>query len=64
MSVGFTDEDEETMAAKGYRADKSDLGYVYYPNDGVHITDEIEVNYVEYPWITRFEVCGITAEKK
>lgn len=52
------------MAEKGYRVDRSTLGYVYYPKEGVCIADEIEVKYVEYPWITRFEVRGITAEKK
>ena len=26
---------------------------------GVEITGDIEVNYVDYPWLTRFEVEGI-----
>ncbi|GFI38077.1 hypothetical protein AALA13_02940 [Lachnospiraceae bacterium 50-23] len=47
------------MAEKGYDADCSEMGNVYYPRKGVSILDSIAVNYVEYPWITCFEVEGI-----
>ena len=57
--VSFTNEDEEAMAEKGYRADTSEIGKVYYPDQGVELSEEIAVNYVEYPWITCFQVEGI-----
>ena len=47
------------MAEKGYRADTSEIGKVYYPDQGVELSEEIAVNYVEYPWITCFQVEGI-----
>ena len=59
MSVSFTDEDAAALAEKGYDADCSEMGNVYYPRKGVSILDSIAVNYVEYPWITCFEVEGI-----
>ena len=51
MSVSFTDEGEEAMAKKGYAMDKSELGNVYYPSTAIH--------YMDYPWISCFEVKGI-----
>lgn len=57
--VSFTREDKETMEKKGYQAVESEMGYVYYPAEGVVASDEIAVNYIEYPWLTRFEVEGI-----
>lgn len=59
MSVGFTDKDEEQMAKQGYAFQQSELGKVYYPREGVLLNEKIEVKYVEYPWITCFEVEGI-----
>lgn len=47
------------MTEKGYEADCSEVGNVYYPREGVNISGSIAVNYVEYPWITCFEVEGI-----
>ena len=47
------------MEAKGYVAGKSEVGYVYYPAEGVKTSEEIVVTYIEYPWLTRFEVEGI-----
>jgi len=64
MSVGFTVEDEKTMDEKGYLQDKSELGYVYYPKEGIHIPDKITVKYVDYPWISCFEVEGIEILKE
>lgn len=64
MSVGFTDEEKDAMLSKGYAADVSELGNVFYPKEGIIIRDKISVNYVEYPWLTRFEVDGIEFEKK
>ncbi|MBM6947349.1 hypothetical protein [Mordavella massiliensis] len=57
--VSFTREEKEDMEAKGYVAGESEVGKVYYPAQGVEITGDIEVNYVDYPWLTRFEVEGI-----
>ena len=47
------------MARKGYETAKSELGNVYYPKEGVSIVGNAAVNYVEYPWITCFEVEGV-----
>ena len=59
MSVGFTVEDDSTMISKGYVLDKSELGKVFYPDEGIVIQDKIIVKYVDYPWISCFEVEGI-----
>ena len=59
MSVGFTVEEEAIMLEKGYILDESILGKVYYPKEGIRIRDGISVKYVDYPWITCFEVEGI-----
>lgn len=64
VSVSFTDEDEETMRGKGYTADQSELGNVYYPAEGIARDEKVSVNYVEYPWITCFEVEGFTIPQK
>ena len=63
VTVSFTDEAEADMLAKGYVCDESELGKVYYPDHGIVISDEVVVKYVEYPWITCFEVEGIKIEK-
>lgn len=63
MSVGFTDQDEIQMCKSGYLYEKSEFGNVYYPNKGIKISETIEIKYVEYPWITCFEVDGIEIEK-
>ena len=47
------------MLEKGYETDQSELGNVYYPKEGIEIPDHIIVKYVEYPWVTCFEVEGI-----
>ena len=47
------------MLSNGYACDRSELGNVYYPTEGVKIADNIAVNYVIYPWIERCEVEGI-----
>ena len=59
VSVSFTDEEEDVMREKGYTADQSELGNVYYPAEGVSRAENVSVNYVEYPWITCFEVEGL-----
>lgn len=46
------------MQGKGYTADQSELGNVYYPASGIARDEKVSVNYVEYPWITCFEVEG------
>ena len=64
VSVSFTDEEEDVMREKGYTADQSELGNVYYPAEGVSRAEKVSVNYVEYPWITCFEVEGLDIIKK
>ena len=59
MSVGFTVEDTEAMLEKGYVLDESEFGRVFYPKEGIRIPERVIVKYVEYPWITCFEVEGI-----
>lgn len=64
VSVSFTDESESLMASKGYAWEKSMLGNVYYPKEIIVFEAEAEVNYVVYPWITKFETKGIRIIKK
>ena len=52
------------MLAKGYQWEQSELGKVYYPSEGVVFADKICVTYMEYPWISCFEVEGVEIEKK
>jgi len=59
MSVGFTDKDENSMRNAGYMWQESELGKVYYPKEGIEVSERIIVKYVVYPWITCFEVEGI-----
>jgi len=59
MSVGFTVGEEKEMIERGYVLDESVLGKVYYPKEGIRIPDKIIVKYVDYPWISCFEVEGI-----
>ena len=59
MSVGFTVGEEKEMLEKGYVLDESVLGKVYYPKEGIRIPNKITVKYVDYPWISCFEVEGI-----
>ena len=47
------------MLAQGYVCVASPLGNVYYLPDGVTVTGDISINYMEYPWITCFEVSGL-----
>ena len=47
------------MLAQGYVCETSPLGNVYYLPDGVTVTGDISINYMEYPWITCFEVSGL-----
>lgn len=47
------------MFSKGYVLDESELGKVYYPKEGIEIQEQIIVKYVDYPWISCFEVEGI-----
>ena len=64
MSVGFTVKEEEVMLGEGYVLDESVLGKVYYPKEGIRIQDKIIVKYVDYPWISCFEVEGIEILKE
>ena len=64
MSVGFTVEEDDVMFAKGYVLDESVLGKVFYPKSGIRIQDKIVVKYVDYPWISCFEVEGIEILKQ
>lgn len=47
------------MAEEGYLFEKSEFGNVYYPEEGVAVQEIIIIKYVEYPWITCFEVEGV-----
>lgn len=51
------------MKEKGYDCDESELGMVYYPDHGIAFEEEVVVKYVEYPWISCFEVEGIKIHK-
>ena len=44
------------MLAQGYVCVASPLGNVYYLPD-------ISINYMEYPWITCFEVSGLAVSR-
>ena len=59
ISVGFTDKEKEDMLAQGYVCETSPLGNVYYLPDGITVNGNISINYMEYPWITCFEVSGL-----
>lgn len=59
MSVSFTDQEEHIWKEKGYDCDESELGKVYFPNDGIILEEQVVIKRVEYPWITCFEVEGI-----
>lgn len=61
ISVGFTDKEEAYYTGQGYIRDESVLGRVYYPKEGVEFDGQIEVRYMEYPWISTFETAGIRA---
>ena len=51
------------MERKGYEWQLSPLGNVYYPKDALVFDENAEVMYVEYPWITKFDVKGIKIAK-
>ena len=50
--------------ADGYVCKRSPLGNVYYRSDGVISMGDISVNYVTYPWLTCFEVDGLTIKNQ
>ena len=52
------------MQKKGYAVSQSELGNVYYPEEGGEVPENIVVKYVEYPWITCFEVEGLKIMKE
>ena len=64
MLVSFTDKEEVEMLSKGYASEQSELGKIYYPEGSLAFEEDAEVNYVEYPWITKFGVKGIKIVKK
>lgn len=51
------------METAGYVWENSELGYVYYLQEEICFSDQAEIRYVEYPWITCFEVEGIELKK-
>ena len=51
------------MLAHGYVCETSPLGNVYYLPDGVVVDGDISINYMEYPWITCFEVSGLAVSR-
>lgn len=52
------------MESKGYEWKECELGKVYYPKDAICFEADAEVNYMVYPWITKFEVKGIKIAKR
>ena len=64
VSVSFTDESEKFMESKGYEWKPCEFGNVYYPKESLIFEEESEVNYMVYPWITKFEVKGIKIAKR
>ena len=62
--VSFTDKAEDEMIGQGYAYEQSELGKIYYPEGTLRFEEDAEVNYVEYPWITKFGVKGIKIVKK
>lgn len=61
ISVGFADKEKEYYDGQGYICDESVLGRVYYPKAGVVLEGRIAVRYMNYPWISTFEIDGIRA---
>ena len=53
----------EEITTAGYVWENSELGYVYYLQEEIYFSDQAEIRYVEYPWITCFEVEGIEFKK-
>lgn len=47
------------MQEDGYVCEQSELGNVFYPEEGIIVSDKIVVKRMEYPWLTCFEVEGI-----
>ena len=54
MSVGVTDKAKEEMQEDGYVCEQSELGNVFYPEEGIIVSDKIVVKRMEYPWLTCF----------
>ena len=63
ISVGFTDKEKEELLSQGYTCESSPLGNVYYQSDGITIKGDIIINYMEYSWITCFEVEGVAVAR-
>lgn len=61
VSVGFTDKDAQYYIDRGYYCDESVMGKVYYLAKEMETDAQIVVRYMEYPWISTFEVDGIQA---
>lgn len=59
VSVSFTDETEEALLSKGYLVQKSCIGNVYYPSQGVVTDDVITISYEKLPWLEAFKVSGL-----
>ena len=51
------------MLAQEYVCVASPLGNVYYLPDGIVVNRDISINYMEYPWITCFEVSGLAVSR-
>lgn len=64
ISVGFADKDGTYYTEQGYLQEESTLGQVYYPAKGVELYGQIVIRYMEYPWISTFEIDGIRALPK
>lgn len=60
VSVSFTGEGE-TPDPEKYREDRTPIGRIYIPAEGVLISEPARVRYEKHPWIEGFELDGIKA---
>ncbi len=61
ISVGFADKTKENYIENDYIREQSVFGWVYYPAKGVELSGRIAIRYMEYPWLSTFEIEGIHA---
>ena len=63
MSVSFTGGEAPAPegGAAGYIVERSVLGRVYIPEEGILVTGPVRIRYEKYPWIEKFETDGLRA---
>lgn len=57
VSVSFTDK----QPSEGYIEEKTVLGKVWIPEDGVLLSPPMRIRYEKHPWMEKFEFDGIKA---